>query len=122
MPARIGDDFTLPSGRVVRVNYATHSLRPWHAVGRNAGARVCRAHWDPRAPGVEFYTEFGADVVMTFDEYDAKVFASILNTGRRFRFRAATVPMKDDIDRKVVELSSAGFFENSCTPGANRHV
>jgi hypothetical protein len=65
------------------VKCALDSRRPWHALGRNSDARVCRAHANRKVPGVEFYTEPGSASAMVFDECDAKVFAGILNTVRR---------------------------------------
>jgi hypothetical protein len=113
MPTRIGDDFTLPSGRVIRVNCGAEPRRLWYAVGRKSDARVCRAHLDPSAPGVEFYSELGSDLALIFDECDAKVFAGILNTVRRFGFRRAT----DRGDRRVSAARGAGIparFSGNC--------
>src|SRR5277367_4973328 len=72
MPTRVGDFFTLPSGRVAQVKFAPESRRPWHVMGRGSNARVCRAHSDPAALGIEFYSELGTDEATIFDECDAK--------------------------------------------------
>jgi hypothetical protein len=83
MAIRIGDIFELPSGRVVRVACARAHSRPWHAVGANADARVCRAHADTELPGVEFYLDEDLGRPMVLDEEDAKVLVPILNQVRR---------------------------------------
>ena len=115
MLTRIGEVFTLPSGRAVRVNYAADSRRPWHVVGRRSDARVCRAHSNPAARGVEFYSEHGADVAMIFDEYDAKALAYILNTARRAWFHG-----KRPHPTKAARASRAGSAKGAQTkPGTD---
>lgn len=125
MLIRVGEVFMLPSGCVVRVRCAADPWRPWHVVGRGSDARVCRVHSDPVAPGVEFYSEFGSDDAMTFEECDAKVFAAVLNEARGLRLRGDTAAEGAPANCAANRNSLERFLRKENLPSARssgRHI